>query len=60
MAQVFYLEYLKLLRHYDVLDKAQCQTLKSLLQQQKVKVIQSKTDATVEEVKEAQQLLKEI
>jgi hypothetical protein len=24
MAQVFYLEYLKLLRHYDVLDKQQC------------------------------------
>ena len=43
-----------------MLEKDQCKVLKSLLSQQKVSVIQGKTDATVEEVKEAQQLLKEI
>ena len=31
MAKVFYMEYLKLLRHYDVLEKDQCKVLKSLL-----------------------------
>lgn len=31
MAKVFYTEYLKLLRHYEILDKDQCKTLKSIL-----------------------------
>jgi hypothetical protein len=47
------MEYLKLLDHYGVLEKDQYKTLKSLVQQHKVKIIKNKVDATVEEVKEA-------
>jgi hypothetical protein len=54
------MEYLKLLDHYGILEKDHYKCLKSLMQQHKVKIIQTKIDATVEEVKEAQELLKEI
>ena len=53
MAHVFYLEYLGMLDHYGALEKDQKKMLKELKQKHKVQIIQARTDATIEEVKEA-------
>lgn len=60
LSQVFYIEYLRMLDHYGVLDKDQIRTLEKIRNTHKVKVIKEKTDATAEEVKEAHALWSEI
>jgi len=60
LAHVFYLEYLKLLNHYGVLEKEQIQKWKLYLKKQKVTYNTERRDATAEEVKEAQEILAEI
>ena len=60
MAHVFYLEYLKLLNHYGVLEKSQQDKLKMYQKKHKVGYQMSRTDASPEELKEAQELMREI
>ena len=60
MAQVFYIEYLRLLNHYGVLEKEQIKVWKSLIDKQKVAFTMARTDLMPEEVKECQELLKEL
>ena len=60
LAHVFYIEYLGLLNHYGVLSKEQIKVFELLKKQKKVDYTKSRTDASSEEVKEAQELLKEI
>ena len=60
LSQVFYIEYLRMLDHYGVLQKDQIKTLEKIRNTHKVKVIKEKTDATAEEVKEAQALWSEL
>ena len=49
-----------MLDHYGVLQKDQIKTLDKIRNTHKVKVIKEKTDATAEEVKEAQALWSEL
>ena len=60
LAHVFFIEYLRLLNHYEVLDKGQEKQWKSYLGRHKVATIQGMKDATPEEVKEAQKLMEEL
>ena len=60
MAQVFYIEYLRMLNHYGVLEKEQIQVWKMLIDKHKVAYTMSRSDAMPEEIKEAQEMLKEI
>lgn len=60
LAHVFYIEYLRLLNHYEVLDKGQEKQWKSYLSKHKVATIQEMKDASPEEVKEAQKLMEEL
>ena len=60
MAQVFYIEYLRLLNHYGVLEKEQIKVWKSLIDKQKVAFTMARTDLMPEEIKECQELLKEL
>lgn len=57
LAQVFYIEYLRLLHHYEQLDKGQEKQWKSYMNKLKVTTIQEMKDASPEEVKEAQSLM---
>jgi hypothetical protein len=60
LSQVFYIEYLRLLDHYRVLEKDQVRTLEKITKNHKVKVIKERTDASAEEVKEAQAIFSEL
>lgn len=60
MAQVFYIEYLRLLNHYGVLEKEQIKVWKTLIDKQKVAYTMARSDLMPEEIKECQELLKEI
>lgn len=60
LAHVFFIEYLRLLNHYGVLDKQQEKQWKSYMNKHKVQTIQQMKDATPEEVKEAQKLMEEV
>jgi len=60
MAEVFYVEYLRMLCHYGVLDENQMKTWKLILKKQKVKVMTSRSDALPEEIKEAQEIMRDI
>jgi len=60
LAHVFFIEYLRLLNHYELLDKGQEKQWKSYLGRHKVATIQGMKDATPEEVKEAQKLMEEL
>ena len=60
LAHVFYLEYLRLLDHYGVLEKTHRKAWKKWMDQHKVRVTKERTDASAEEVKEAEALLKEL
>ena len=60
MAHVFYLEYLKMLNHYGVLEKDQAKALKKIFKSHKVDAIRSRKDASIEEIKEAEELFAEI
>lgn len=60
MSQVFFIEYLRMLDHYEVLEKDQIKTLEKIRNTHKVKVIQERTDASIEELKEAQKLWSDI
>ena len=53
MAHVFYLEYLRLLHHYGVLEEGQIKAWKSLITKQKIQVTMSRSDPSPEEIKEA-------
>lgn len=60
MAHCFYLEYLKLLDHYQMLEPHHKKALKTLIKKQKIKYTKSRTDASAEEVKECEELLREL
>ena len=60
LAHIFYIEYLRLLNHYEVLDKGQTKQWKSYMNKHKVSTINEMKDATPEEVLEAKKLLEEI
>ena len=60
LAHVFYIEYLRLLNHYGVLDKGQEKQWKSYMNKHKVSTIQEMKDASPDEVKEAQKLIEEL
>ena len=60
MAHCFYLEYLKLLDHYELLEKHHKQILKIYLKKQKVNYVKGRKDASAEEVKEIEEILREL
>ena len=60
MAHVFYIEYLKLLDHYGVLEKDQVKNLERIVKYHRVKVTKERVDASAEEVKEAQRIMAEL
>jgi len=60
LAHVFWLEYLRLLNHYGVLDKAQEQHWKFYMNKHKVSAINELKDATVDDVKEAKKMMEEL
>ena len=60
LAHIFYLEYLKMLDHYGVLEKQQKEDWQMWMNRHKVQVTKARSDASAEEVKEAEELLKEI
>ena len=60
LAHVFYIEYLRLLNHYAVLNKEQIKEWKRWMQRHKVQAIRERKDASAEEVKEAELMLKEL
>jgi len=60
MAHCFYLEYLRLLDHYGVLEKHQKKVWRTYIKKQKIGYTKGRTDATAEEVKECEELLKEL
>ena len=60
LAHIFYLEYLRMLDHYGVLEKDQKEDWTIWMKRHKFQAAKSKTDASPEEVKEAEVLLKEI
>mgnify|MGYP002632552022 CR=1 FL=1 len=60
LAHVFYIEYLRLLNHYGVLEPDQVKIWKLVLKKQKVKVTMERTDAMPEEIKEMQEIMKDI
>jgi len=60
LAHVFWLEYLRLLNHYGVLDKAQEQHWKSYMNKHKVSAINELKDATPDDVKEAKKMMEEL
>jgi hypothetical protein len=53
LSQVFYIEYLRLLDHYRLLEKDQLRSFEKITKNHRVKVIRERTDASAEEVKEA-------
>lgn len=60
LAHVFYLEYLKLLNHYGVLEKEHVKQWKLYIKKQKVSYYTDRPDASADEIKEAQEIMKEI
>ena len=60
LAHIFYIEYLRLLNHYEVLDKGQEKHWKSYMSKHKVATIKEMKDASPDEVREAQKLVEEI
>ena len=60
MSYSFYLEYLKLLDHYNLLEKHQKKLLKTYLKKQQIGYTKGRTDASAEEVKHCEELMKEI
>lgn len=60
MAHVFYIEYLRLLNHYGVLDSNQSKQWKSYMNKHKVQAIQEMKDASPDDVKEAQKIMEEL
>ena len=60
MAKVFYIEYLRLLNHYGVLDKDQERQWKTVIKKQQVSVTMNRKDATAEDIKEAQEMIAEL
>ena len=60
MSHIFYIEYLRMLNHYGVLDKDQIKAWKLILKKQKIKVTMERTDAQPEDIKEAQLWMKEL
>ena len=60
LAHVFYLEYLRLLNHYGVLEKEHAGDWKHWMNRHKVQVVKARTDCTPEEIKEAEEIVKEL
>lgn len=60
LAHIFYLEYMRMLDHYGVLEKQQREDWQIWMNRHKVQVTKARSDASAEEVKEAEELLKEI
>lgn len=60
MAHVFYLEYLKLLDHYGVLEKDQKAKVQLYVKKHKVAYQMERKDAQIDDLKEAQEMQQEI
>ena len=60
LAHVFYIEYLRLLQHYGVLEKEQADQLKRITKKQKITYTMERTDAQPEDIKEMQEMIKEL
>lgn len=60
LAHIFYLEYLKLLNHYGVLEKEQKRQLKLFQGKHKASYLQDRPDPAAEDLKEAQEIMKEV
>merc|ERR1712147_29810 len=60
LAHVFFIEYLRLLNHYGILDKQQEKQWKSYMNKHKVQAVQEMKDASPDDVKEAQKLMEEL
>lgn len=60
LAHVFFIEYLRLLNHYGILDKQQEKQWKSYMNKHKVNAVKEMKDAAPEDVKEAQKLMEEL
>ena len=60
LAHVFYIEYLRLLQHYGVLEKEQVKQLKRITKKQKVQYTLERTDAQPEDIKEMQEMIKDL
>ena len=60
MAHCFYLEYLRLLDHYGILEKPQRKVWKTYIKKQRIAYTKERTDASAEEVKELEELMNEL
>ena len=60
MAHVFYIEYLRLLNHYGVLEKDQIKKWKRYMDNHKIDAMKDRKDATIEELKEIEEMRKEL
>lgn len=60
LAHVFYLEYLRMLNHYGVLEKDQIKTWKKWMDHHRVRASALKKDLSIEELKEVEEIKKEL
>jgi hypothetical protein len=60
LAHVFFIEYLRLLNHYNVLDQQQAKQWKSYMNKHKINAVKEMKDASPDDVREAQKLMEEV